>query len=106
MWQMQLEEHAVFSTKHADGVGQNFRLRAIIPVEEGKFFKVPQLFRLVTFINSAPGGSTGLGDTTVEQFFILDKSDWGEFGLGSLGSKCRCFLYSFLNNIIKYTIKY
>jgi hypothetical protein len=84
LWQMQLEEHAVFDTKHASGFGQNFRLRAIIPIEEGLLIKVPQLFRIIGYVNTVPDGDTGtgLGSTTLEQFFILGKKDWGEWGLG------------------------
>jgi hypothetical protein len=33
-------------------------------------------------LNTAPDGPTGLGDITLNQFFILAKKDWGQFGAG------------------------
>jgi hypothetical protein len=82
LWQMQLEEFAIFDTEGTDGFAQNFRLRAIIPVSEGLLIKVPQLIRVIAFVNTAPGGPTGLGDLTLNQFFILGKKSWGEWGVG------------------------
>ncbi|QDH79783.1 hypothetical protein FKX85_12370 [Echinicola soli] len=81
-WQLQLEEFGIFKTHGADGFAQNFRLRGIIPLEKGKLLPFPQLIRVIAFLNTAPGGPTGLGDITINQFFILSKMDWGQFGAG------------------------
>lgn len=81
-WQLQLEEFAIFKTRGADGFAQNFRVRGIIPVQKGKLLPFPQLIRVIAFLNTAPGGPTGLGDVTLNQFFILMNKDWGEFGAG------------------------
>ncbi|WP_433834181.1 hypothetical protein [Flavobacterium anhuiense] len=81
-WQLQLEEFAIFKTEGQDGFAQNFRLRGIIPMKEGFLVKVPQLIRVIAFLNTAPDGRTGLGDVTLNQFFILSKKDWGQFGAG------------------------
>ena len=81
-WQLQLEEFAIFKTKDADGFAQNFRIRGIIPLKRGLLLNVPQLIRVIAFINTAPGGPTGLGDLTLNQFFILMKKKWGQFGAG------------------------
>jgi len=76
-WQLQLEEYAIFKTEGQDGFAQNFRFRGIIPLKEGFLIKVPQLIRVITFLNTAPDGKTGLGDLTLNQFFLLTKKDWG-----------------------------
>ncbi|WP_162633272.1 hypothetical protein [Echinicola strongylocentroti] len=81
-WQLQLEEFGIFKTNNADGFAQNFRLRGIIPLEKGKLLPFPQLIRVIAFLNTAPGGPTGLGDITINQFFILAKESWGQFGAG------------------------
>lgn len=81
-WQLQLEEFAIFDTHDADGFAQNFRVRGIIPLEKGKLLPFAQLIRVIAFLNTAPGGPTGLGDVTLNQFFILTKKDWGQFGAG------------------------
>ena len=81
-WQLQLEEFAIFDTEGQDGFAQNFRLRGIIPLQKGALIKVPQLWRVIAFVNTAPDGTTGLGDVTLNQFFILSKRDWGQFGAG------------------------
>lgn len=81
-WQLQLEEFAIFDTHDADGFAQNFRVRGIIPLERGKLLPFAQLIRVIAFLNTAPGGPTGLGDVTLNQFFILTKKDWGQFGAG------------------------
>lgn len=81
-WQLQLEEFTIFKTHNQDGVAQNFRIRGIIPLKEGLLIKVPQLIRVIAFVNTAPDGTTGLGDVTLNQFFILSKKDWGQFGAG------------------------
>lgn len=81
-WQLQLEEFAIFDTHDADGFAQNFRVRGIIPLEKGKLLPFAQLIRVIAFLNTAPGGPTGLGDVTLNQFFILMKKDWGQFGAG------------------------
>ncbi len=96
LWQIQLEQFSIFESrkpndfdefKMFDGGGtndyaQNFRLRLIIPLERGLILPVPQLIRVIGFLNTAPGGATGLGDVTLNQFFILAKKNWGEFGAG------------------------
>ncbi|WP_125721019.1 transporter family protein [Flavobacterium ustbae] len=81
-WQLQLEEFAILKTENQDGFAQNFRVRGIIPMKEGFVIKVPQLIRVIAFLNTAPGGRTGLGDVTLNQFFILSKKEWGQFGAG------------------------
>lgn len=81
-WQLQLEEFAIFKTKDADGFAQNFRIRGILPLRRGLLLNVPQLIRVIAFVNTAPGGPTGLGDLTLNQFFILMKKEWGQFGAG------------------------
>jgi len=43
---------------------------------------VPQLVRVIAFMNTDNQGTTGLGDLTLNQFFILSKKKWGQFGLG------------------------
>jgi len=82
LWQLQLEEFAIFDTEGQDGFAQNLRLRAIVPLKQGLLIKVPQLIRVIAFLNTAPGGPTGFGDLTLNQFFILLKKDWGQFGVG------------------------
>jgi hypothetical protein len=81
-WQLQLEEYAIFNTENADGFAQNFRFRGIIPLEKGLLLPYPQLIRVIAFVNTAPSGKTGLGDVTLNQFFIISKKDWGQFGAG------------------------
>lgn len=81
-WQLQLEEFSIFNTEGQSGFAQNFRIRGIVPVNEGLLIKVPQLWRVISFVNTAPDGTTGLGSTTVNQFFLLVKKDWGQFGAG------------------------
>lgn len=81
-WQLQLEDFLIFDTEGQDGVAQNFRFRGIIPLKEGLLIKVPQLLRVITFLNTAPNGRTGLGATSFNQFFILSKKKWGQFGAG------------------------
>jgi hypothetical protein len=81
-WQLQLEEFAIFKTENADGFAQNFRIRGIIPLNKGLLLPFPQLIRVIGFVNTAPGGPTGLGDLTLNQFFIIMKKDWGQFGAG------------------------
>lgn len=82
-WQLQLEEFAIFKTENADGFAQNFRVRGILPLKKGLLLPFPQLIRVIAFLNTAPdGGPTGLGDITLNQFFILTKKDWGQFGAG------------------------
>lgn len=76
-WQLQLEEFAIFKSMGSDEFAQNFRVRGIIPIQQGKLIKVPQLLRVIAFLNTAPGGPTGLGDITLNQFFILSKKRWG-----------------------------
>ncbi|MFN8414877.1 MAG: hypothetical protein U0U66_00955 [Cytophagaceae bacterium] len=66
----------------SDDFAQNFRVRGIIPIQKGKLIKVPQLLRVIAFLNTAPGGPTGLGDITLNQFFILSKKRWGQIGAG------------------------
>jgi len=82
LWQVQLEEFAIFDTEGADDFAQNFRLRLIVPLKRGLLINVPQLIRVIGFLNTAPGGPTGLGDFTINQFFVFMKKDWGEFGAG------------------------
>ncbi|WP_335964889.1 hypothetical protein [Galbibacter sp. PAP.153] len=81
-WQLQLEEFVIFDTENTDGIAQNFRLRGIIPLEKGALVPLPQLIRVIAFLNTAPNGVTGLGDITLNQFFILMKEQWGQFGAG------------------------
>jgi len=81
-WQLQLEEFAIFKTHNEDGFAQNFRVRGILPLRKGLLLPFPQLIRVIGFINTAPGGPTGLGDITLNQFFILMKKEWGQFGAG------------------------
>ncbi|WP_067147515.1 transporter family protein [Pseudotamlana agarivorans] len=81
-WQLQLEEYAIFDTEGQDGFAQNFRFRGIIPVKEGLLIPLPQLIRVIAFVNTAPDGTTGLGDLTLNQFFIVSKKKWGQFGAG------------------------
>ncbi len=81
-WQLQLEEFSVFDTEKQDGIAQNFRLRGIIPLKKGLVLNVPQLWRVIGFVNTAPDGTTGLGDVILNQFFILSKKKWGQFGAG------------------------
>lgn len=81
-WQLQLEEYAIFKTHNDEGFAQNFRLRGIIPLTKGVLLPFPQLIRVIAFLNTAPGGPTGLGDITLNQFWILLKKDWGQFGAG------------------------
>lgn len=81
-WQLQLEEFAIFQSKDREGFAQNFRIRGILPLKSGLIFKVPQLVRVIAFVNTASGGPTGLGDLTLNQFFILSKKKWGQFGAG------------------------
>lgn len=81
-WQLQLEEFAIFDTEGQDGFAQNFRVRGIIPLDKGILLPFPQLIRVIAFLNTAPDGTTGLGDVTLNQFFILMKKDWGQFGAG------------------------
>lgn len=81
-WQLQLEEFAIFDTEGQEGFAQNFRFRGIIPLDKGKLIPVPQLIRVIAFVNTNTAGTTGLGDLTLNQFFILMKKDWGQFGAG------------------------
>ncbi|PIB35423.1 hypothetical protein BFP72_08450 [Reichenbachiella sp. 5M10] len=82
-WQLQLEEFIITHTENQSGVAQNFRVRGIIPVQKGLVLPFSQLIRIIGFVNTAPGGKpTGLGDLTLNQFFILAKKDWGQFGAG------------------------
>ena len=81
-WQLQLEEFAILKTENQDGFAQNFRIRGIIPMKEGLLIKVPQLIRVIAFLNTATDGRTGLGDVTLNQFFILSKKEWGQIGAG------------------------
>ncbi|MBJ2123912.1 hypothetical protein [Flavobacterium sp. IB48] len=81
-WQLQLEEYAIFKSENQDGFAQNFRIRGILPLKEGLLIKVPQLIRVIAFVNTAPDGTTGLGDVVLNQFFILGKKNWGQFGAG------------------------
>lgn len=82
-WQLQLEEYTIFKTENTDGTAQNFRIRGIIPLKKGLLLPFSQLIRVIGFINSAPGGKpTGLGNLTLNQFWILSKKDWGQFGAG------------------------
>jgi len=81
-WQLQLEEFSIVDTEGKDGFAQNFRFRGIIPLEKGFLLPFPQLIRVIAFVNTAPGGPTGLGDVTLNQFFILSKKQWGQFGAG------------------------
>lgn len=81
-WQLQLEEFTIFDTEGQDGFAQNFRFRGIIPLQKGFLLPFPQLIRVIAFVNTAPGGPTGLGDVTLNQFFILSKKQWGQFGAG------------------------
>lgn len=82
-WQLQLEEFLIFDTEGQEGVAQNFRFRGIIPLKKGLLLPFPQLIRVIAFVNSAPGGNpTGLGDVTLNQFFIVMKKEWGQFGAG------------------------
>lgn len=81
-WQLQLEEYSIFKSENADGFAQNFRLRGILPLKRGLLLPFPQLIRVIAFVNTAPGGPTGLGDVTLNQFFILMKKKWGQFGAG------------------------
>mgnify|MGYP000321380851 CR=1 FL=1 len=81
-WQLQLEEFAIFDTEGQDGFAQNFRIRGILPLQKGPLLPFPQLIRVIAFINTAPGGPTGLGDITLNQFWIFMKKDWGQFGAG------------------------
>lgn len=81
-WQLQLEEFAIFDTEGQDGFAQNFRFRGIIPLQRGWLLPFPQLIRVIAFVNTNTAGKTGLGDFTLNQFFILSKKDWGQFGAG------------------------
>ena len=81
-WQLQLEEFAIFETENADGFAQNFRLRGIIPINEGLIIPFPQLIRVIMFLNTAPNGPTGFGDVTINQFWVFVKEKWGQFGAG------------------------
>ncbi|WP_194768814.1 hypothetical protein [Tamlana sp. I1] len=81
-WQLQLEEFSIFDTEGQDGFAQNFRFRGIIPLQKGPLIPLPQLIRVIAFVNTAPDGTTGLGDLTLNQFFILSKKKWGQFGAG------------------------
>jgi len=81
-WQLQLEEFAILKTEGSDDAAQNFRIRGILPLPKGKLIPLPQLIRIIGFVNTAPGGPTGLGDLTLNQFFILSKKKWGQFGAG------------------------
>jgi len=81
-WQLQLEEFAIARTSDADGFAQNFRVRAIVPLERGLLLPYPQLIRAIFFLNTAPGGPTGFGDITLNQFWVFVKEKWGEFGAG------------------------
>ena len=81
-WQLQLEEYSIFDTEGSDGFAQNFRFRGIIPLKKGLIVPLPQLIRVIAFVNTAPNGRTGLGDVTLNQFFILSKKKWGQFGAG------------------------
>ncbi len=81
-WQLQLEEFSIFDTEGQDGFAQNFRIRGIIPLRKGFLINVPQLWRVIGYVNTAPSGKTGLGDFTLNQFFILSKKKWGQFGAG------------------------
>ncbi|WP_443938461.1 hypothetical protein [Pedobacter sp. MW01-1-1] len=81
-FQLQLEEYTIFKTQGEDGFAQNFRIRGILPLKQGFLIKVPQLIRIIGFVNTAPSGPTGLGDLTLNQFFILSKKKWGQFGAG------------------------
>lgn len=81
-WQLQLEEFAIFSTNQAEGFAQNFRLRGILPLKKGPIVPLPQLIRVIAFLNTAPGGPTGLGDVTLNQFWIFTRKQWGELGAG------------------------
>lgn len=81
-WQLQLEEFAIFKTHHVDGFAQNFRVRAILPLRKGLVLPFPQLIRVIGFVNTAPGGPTGLGDIMLNQFWIIMKKQWGQFGAG------------------------
>jgi hypothetical protein len=81
-WQLQLEEFAILKSNNGDGFAQNFRLRGIMPLRKGLLLKYPQLIRVIVFLNTAPDGPTGLGDITLNQFWIFVKKDWGDFGAG------------------------
>ncbi|PZX48533.1 hypothetical protein [Algoriphagus chordae] len=81
-WQLQLEEYTIFDTEGQDGFAQNFRFRGIIPLEKGLLLPFPQLIRVIAYVNTAPNGPTGLGDLTLNQFFIISKKSWGQFGAG------------------------
>ena len=81
-WQLQLEEFAIFKSNNQDGFAQNFRIRGIIPLKRGPVLKYPQLIRVIAFLNTDPGGPTGLGDITLNQFWVFMKKDWGQFGAG------------------------
>jgi hypothetical protein len=81
-WQLQLEEFAIFETENADGFAQNFRLRGIIPINEGLIIPFPQLIRVIMFLNTAPNGPSGFGDVTINQFWVFVKEKWGQFGAG------------------------
>lgn len=81
-WQLQLEEYIITNTHNTEGVAQNFRFRGILPLKKGPLLPFPQLIRVIAFVNTAPDGTTGLGDLTLNQFFILMKKKWGQFGAG------------------------
>jgi hypothetical protein len=81
-WQLQLEEFAIFKSRDSDEFAQNFRVRAIVPLERGLVLPFPQLIRAIGFLNTAPSGKTGIGDLTLNQFWILAQEHWGEFGAG------------------------
>ena len=81
-WQLQLEEFAIFKSHNVDGFAQNFRFRGIIPLNRGPILPFPQLIRVIAFVNTAPGWPTGLGDITLNQFWIFMKKNWGQFGAG------------------------
>ena len=82
MWQLQLEENAIFTQEVNNNFTQNFRIRLVIPIEKGILIKVPQLIRVIGYINTDAYHTTGLGDLAINQFFILLKKKWGAFGAG------------------------
>ncbi len=83
LWQIQLEEKIITKySNYDDEIGQKFRLRLIIPVKKGVLLPYKQLIRFIGYYNTEPRHGSGLGNMTLNQFWILQEKDWGDWGLG------------------------
>jgi hypothetical protein len=51
-------------------------------LKRGWLIPLEQLIRVIAFYNTAAGGPSGLGDVTINQFFIVSKKKWGQIGAG------------------------